>query len=141
MTAHQQVLALNLVLLCCLQLTTTQTQEVSVCSGTQNALSASMSPEVQYNIMRDMYSGCQILMGNLEITLMDQHHNFSFLQSIREVTGYILIAINQFHSLPLDQLRVIRGNTLYEDRFALYVLFNYQKDGQYSGCETWASHT
>ncbi|XP_064155671.1 receptor tyrosine-protein kinase erbB-3-like [Anguilla rostrata] len=129
MTAHQQVLALNLALLCCLQLTTAQTQEVSVCSGTQNALSVSMSPEVQYNIMRDMYSGCQILMGNLEITLMDQHHNFSFLQSIREVTGYILIVINQFHSLPLDQLRVIRGNTLYEDRFALYVLLNYQKDG------------
>lgn len=51
-------------------------------------------------------------------------------QSIREVTGYILIAINQFSYLPLEQLRVIRGTTLYEDRWALAVLVNYQKDGQ-----------
>ncbi|KAJ8359104.1 hypothetical protein SKAU_G00156290 [Synaphobranchus kaupii] len=136
MAVHRQVLAL----LCCLQFTTAQTQEVSVCSGTQNSLSVSMSPEVQYNIMRDMYSGCQILMGNLEITHMDQHHNFSFLQSIREVTGYILIAINQFHRLPLDRLRVIRGNTLYEDRFALYVLLNYQKDGPHGLSELGLTH-
>ncbi|KAJ8397066.1 hypothetical protein AAFF_G00011200 [Aldrovandia affinis] len=129
MAVHRQVLALKLALLWCLQLETAQTKEVSVCSGTQNSLSASMSPEVQYNIMMDMYSGCEILMGNLEITDMEQHRNFTFLQSIREVTGYILIVINKFKRLPLDQLRVIRGNTLYENRFALYILLNYQKDG------------
>ncbi|KAG7283205.1 hypothetical protein CRUP_004947 [Coryphaenoides rupestris] len=67
-------------------------------------------------------------MGNLEITLMEPSRNFSFLQSIREVTGYILIAVNQFSRLPLDNLRVIRGTMLYEGRFALAVLVNYQKD-------------
>ncbi|KAJ8265668.1 hypothetical protein COCON_G00147670 [Conger conger] len=140
MTVRQQVLALNLALLYCLQLTCAQTQEVSVCSGTQNSLSVSMVPEVQYKIMRDMYSGCQIVMGNLEITHMEQHHNFSFLQSIREVTGYILIAINEFPHLPLAQLRVIRGNSLYEGRFALYVLLNYKKDGNYGLRELGLTH-
>lgn len=51
------------------------------------------------------------------------------LQTIREVTGYVLIAMNHFEEIPLGQLRVIRGNSLYERRFALSVFFNYPKDG------------
>ena len=51
------------------------------------------------------------------------------LQTIREVTGYVLIAMNLVDYIPLDQLRVIRGNTLYDKRFALSVFFNYPKDG------------
>lgn len=62
------------------------------------------------------------------------------LQSIREVTGYILIAINQFKRLPLEQLRVIRGTSLYEDRFALAILINYQKDGAYGLKELGLTH-
>ncbi|KAG7471886.1 hypothetical protein MATL_G00102810 [Megalops atlanticus] len=129
MTMGRQVLMLSVALLWCLQLASSQSHEVSVCSGTQNSLSVSMSSEVQYKIMRDMYTGCEIVMGNLEITHMEEHRNFSFLQSIREVTGYILIGINQFSYLPLEQLRVIRGNTLYDQHFALFILYNYQKDG------------
>lgn len=45
------------------------------------------------------------------------------------MTGYILIAMNHFQEIPLGQLRVIRGNSLYEKRFALSVFFNYPKDG------------
>ncbi|KPP72367.1 receptor tyrosine-protein kinase erbB-3-like [Scleropages formosus] len=104
---------------------------VAVCFGTQNSLSMTGTSEVQYNIMKEMYSGCEIVMGNLEITHMDHSRNFSFLRSIREVTGYILIAINQFDRLPLDQLQVIRGKNLFENRFALSVFLNYQKDGPY----------
>ena len=62
------------------------------------------------------------------------------LQSIREVTGYILIAVNQFSRLPLDDLRVIRGTTLFEGRFALAVLVNYQKDGQHGLQELGLTH-
>ncbi|CAB1353776.1 unnamed protein product [Coregonus sp. 'balchen'] len=90
--------------------------------------------------MKEMYSGCEIVMGNLEITMMEHWRDFTFLQSIREVTGYILIAINQFSRLPLDQLRIIRGTTLYEDRFALAVLVNYQKDGQHGLEELGLTH-
>ncbi|XP_036386465.1 receptor tyrosine-protein kinase erbB-3-like isoform X1 [Megalops cyprinoides] len=140
MGACQQVLAVCILLLWSLQPADGQTQEVAICSGTQNSLSVTGSSEVQYNIMKDMYNGCEIVMGNLEITHMEHSRNFSFLQSIREVTGYILIAINQFSRLPLDQLRVIRGTTLYEDRYALVVVVNYQKDGQYGLRELGLTH-
>nr|XP_046239851.1 receptor tyrosine-protein kinase erbB-3a [Scatophagus argus] len=134
----QQVLCV--LLPCALQLCSAQTQEVVVCSGTQNALSTTGNPEIQYNLMKDMYSGCEIVMGNLEITMMGHSRNFSFLQSIREVTGYILFAINEFNRLPLDHLRVIRGTALYEDQYALAVMINYQKDGQYGLQELGLTH-
>uniref|UniRef100_A0A8C7CPJ6 Receptor protein-tyrosine kinase n=1 Tax=Oncorhynchus kisutch TaxID=8019 RepID=A0A8C7CPJ6_ONCKI len=111
-----------------------------ICSGTQNALSVTGSSQTQYTLMKDMYSGCEIVMGNLEITMMEHWRDFTFLQSIREVTGYILIAINQFSRLPLDQLRIIRGTTLFEERFALAVLVNYQKDGQHGLEELGLTH-
>uniref|UniRef100_A0A671RRY4 Receptor protein-tyrosine kinase n=1 Tax=Sinocyclocheilus anshuiensis TaxID=1608454 RepID=A0A671RRY4_9TELE len=98
------------------------------------------SSEVQYKLMKEMYTGCKIVIGNLEITQMEHNRDLSFLQSIREVTGYILIAINQFRRLPLEQLRVIRGTSLYEDRFALAILVNYQKDGVYGLKELGLTH-
>ncbi|XP_060774430.1 receptor tyrosine-protein kinase erbB-4-like [Neoarius graeffei] len=101
----------------------------AMCSGTQNVLSLSVNSDFQYQQMKKLYTGCQIVMGNLEITHMEHNHDLSFLKSIREVTGYVLIAINQFKYLPLEQLRVIRGTSLYKGRFALAVLVNYQKDG------------
>ncbi|KPP70586.1 receptor tyrosine-protein kinase erbB-3 precursor-like [Scleropages formosus] len=104
-------------------------QQVAICTGTQNSLSTSGGSEEQYNITKKLYSGCEIVMGNLEITHMEQSRDFSFLQSIREVTGYILIAINEFSYLPLEQLRVIRGTNLYEGRFALAIFVNYKMDG------------
>lgn len=61
-------------------------------------------------------------------------------QSIREVTGYILFAINEFSRLPLDHLRVIRGTTLYEGKYALAVMVNYQKDGQHGLQELGLTH-
>uniref|UniRef100_A0A671PW99 receptor protein-tyrosine kinase n=1 Tax=Sinocyclocheilus anshuiensis TaxID=1608454 RepID=A0A671PW99_9TELE len=111
-----------------------------LCTGTQNSLSVTGSSEVQYKLMKEMYTGCKIVIGNLEITQMEHNRDLSFLQSIREVTGYILIAINQFRRLPLEQLRVIRGTSLYEDRFALAILVNYQKDGVYGLKELGLTH-
>ncbi|KAG8124655.1 hypothetical protein E2320_019890, partial [Naja naja] len=51
--------------------------------------------------------------------------------SIREVTGYVLVALNQFEYLPLENLRIIRGTKLYEDRSALAIFLNYKKDGSF----------
>uniref|UniRef100_A0A674B1B0 receptor protein-tyrosine kinase n=1 Tax=Salmo trutta TaxID=8032 RepID=A0A674B1B0_SALTR len=87
------------------------------------------SQENQYNLIKNRYTGCEIIMGNLEITQIETDWDFSFLGTIREVTGYILIAMNHFRRLPLEQLRVIRGNTLYDRGFALSVFFNYPKEG------------
>uniref|UniRef100_A0AAV2LYR5 Receptor protein-tyrosine kinase n=1 Tax=Knipowitschia caucasica TaxID=637954 RepID=A0AAV2LYR5_KNICA len=108
---------------------TTPLSHEGVCPGTQNGLSSTGSQENQYNLIRDRYDGCEIIMGNLEITQIESNWDFSFLKTIREVTGYVLIAMNHFQDIPLGQLRVIRGNNLYERRFALSVLFNYPKDG------------
>ncbi|KAK7878877.1 hypothetical protein WMY93_034246, partial [Mugilogobius chulae] len=43
-------------------------------------------------------------------------------ETIEEVGGYVLIAVNQVDSVPLSRLRLIRGNILYEGRFSLLVL-------------------
>uniref|UniRef100_A0A8B9I0X5 Receptor protein-tyrosine kinase n=1 Tax=Astyanax mexicanus TaxID=7994 RepID=A0A8B9I0X5_ASTMX len=53
--------------------------------------------------------------------------NLLFLY-IYDLTGYVLIATNQFSRLPLGQLRVIRGSTLYDQNWALSVFLNF--DGQ-----------
>ncbi|XP_035015745.2 receptor tyrosine-protein kinase erbB-3b [Hippoglossus stenolepis] len=111
-----------------LQTSSTQTHD-EVCPGTQNGLSSTGSQENQYNLIKDRYNGCEIIMGNLEITQIESNWDFSFLKTIREVTGYILIVMNHFQEIPLGQLRIIRGNSLYERRFALSVLVNYPKDG------------
>lgn len=50
------------------------------------------------------------------------------MQTIREVTGYVLVAMNEVETLPLYSLRVVRGTQLYDDKFALFVLLNYQPD-------------
>ncbi|XP_017271404.1 receptor tyrosine-protein kinase erbB-3a isoform X2 [Kryptolebias marmoratus] len=125
MRKAQQVLCL--LLLCALQDCGAQTQKV--CTGTQNGLSTTGSPDEQYETMKKMYNNCDIVMGNLEIIMMDHTRDLSFLQTIKEVTGYILVALNEFSRLPLDNLRVIRGTTLYEDKYALGVMINYQKEG------------
>ncbi|XP_048050277.1 receptor tyrosine-protein kinase erbB-4 isoform X2 [Megalobrama amblycephala] len=70
-------------------------------------------------------------MGNLEITSIDRSRDLSFLRSIREVTGYVLVALNQFEYLPLENLRIIRGTRLYEDRYGLAIFLNYRRDGNF----------
>lgn len=49
------------------------------------------------------------------------------LQSIEEVGGYVLIALNTAARIPLENLRIIRGHSLYEGEFALSVLVNVDK--------------
>ncbi|XP_028308979.1 receptor tyrosine-protein kinase erbB-3b isoform X2 [Gouania willdenowi] len=124
----RQVVLLLLTWICKLQTTISQTHE-EVCAGTHNGLSSTGSQENQYNLIKDRYDGCEIVMGNLEITQIESNWDFSYLKTIREVTGYVLIGMNHFQEIPLGRLRVIRGNSLYERRFALSVLFNYPKDG------------
>ncbi|XP_056241987.1 receptor tyrosine-protein kinase erbB-3b isoform X1 [Seriola aureovittata] len=125
---HWRVALLCVTLTWRLQAASTQTHEV-VCPGTQNGLSSTGSQEHQYNLIKDRYDGCEIIMGNLEITQIESNWDFSFLKTIRDVTGYVLIVMNHFQEIPLGQLRIIRGNSLYERRFALSVFFNYPKDG------------
>uniref|UniRef100_A0A7N8XGM1 receptor protein-tyrosine kinase n=1 Tax=Mastacembelus armatus TaxID=205130 RepID=A0A7N8XGM1_9TELE len=102
-----------------------------VCAGTENKLSTLSDLEQQYRTLRKYYENCEVVMGNLEITSIDRSRDLTFLRSIREVTGYVLVALNQFDYLPLENLRIIRGTKLYEDRYALAVFLNYRRDGNF----------
>ncbi|XP_065417155.1 receptor tyrosine-protein kinase erbB-4 isoform X8 [Chrysemys picta bellii] len=103
----------------------------AVCAGTENKLSSLSDLEQQYRALRKYYENCEVVMGNLEITNIEHNRDLSFLRSIREVTGYVLVALNQFEYLPLENLRIIRGTKLYEDRNALEIFLNYKKDGNF----------
>uniref|UniRef100_W5LI31 Receptor protein-tyrosine kinase n=1 Tax=Astyanax mexicanus TaxID=7994 RepID=W5LI31_ASTMX len=98
---------------------------------TENKLSTLSDLEQQYRTLRKYYENCEVVMGNLEITSIDRSRDLSFLRSIREVTGYVLVALNQFDYLPLENLRIIRGTRLYEDRYALAIFLNYRRDGNF----------
>ncbi|CAL8288660.1 unnamed protein product [Lota lota] len=103
----------------------------AVCPGTENKLSTLSDLDQQYRTLRKVYENCEVVMGNLEITSIDRNRNLSFLKSIREVTGYVLVALNQFDYLPLENLRIVRGTKLYEGRYALAIFLNYRRDGYY----------
>uniref|UniRef100_G3NTE9 receptor protein-tyrosine kinase n=1 Tax=Gasterosteus aculeatus aculeatus TaxID=481459 RepID=G3NTE9_GASAC len=117
----------GLLLTFCLLLGSSSSQ--SVCAGTENKLSTLSDLEQQYRTLRKYYENCEVVMGNLEITSIDRSRDLTFLRSIREVTGYVLVALNQFDYLPLENLRIIRGNKLYEDRYSLAIFLNYRRDG------------
>ncbi|KAM9009734.1 receptor tyrosine-protein kinase erbB-4 isoform 5-T5 [Ara ararauna] len=103
----------------------------AVCAGTENKLSSLSDLEQQYRALRKYYENCEVVMGNLEITSIEHNRDLSFLRSIREVTGYVLVALNQFEYLPLENLRIVRGTKLYEERYALAIFLNYRKDGNF----------
>ncbi|KAJ8012919.1 hypothetical protein DPEC_G00047880 [Dallia pectoralis] len=102
-----------------------------LCAGTENKLSTLSDLEQQYRVFRKYYENCEVVMGNLEITSIGRSRDLSFLRSIREVTGYVLVALNQFDYLPLENLRIIRGTKMYEDRYALAIFLNYRRDGNF----------
>uniref|UniRef100_A0A668AWW5 Receptor protein-tyrosine kinase n=1 Tax=Myripristis murdjan TaxID=586833 RepID=A0A668AWW5_9TELE len=80
-----------------------------------------------YLNMVKTYSNCTVVLENLEVTHMENHHDLSFLRSIQEVGGYVLIGVNMASRIPLDNLRIIRGHSLFEGGYALTVLGNYNK--------------
>jgi len=49
-------------------------------------------------------------------------------QSIEEVGGYVLIGINYVDVIPLVNLRLIRGHSLYDGKYAFALLANYHKN-------------
>ncbi|XP_058869921.1 epidermal growth factor receptor-like isoform X2 [Acipenser ruthenus] len=51
-----------------------------------------------------------------------------FVKTIQEVGGYVLIALNKIAKIPLENLQIIRGHTLYDNKYALAVLSNYDKN-------------
>lgn len=56
---------------------------VAVCAGTQNELSVTGDAQQRYQTLYKMYNNCEIVMGNLEIVLIGQNQDLSFLQVTR----------------------------------------------------------
>ena len=90
-------------------------------------MSVPSNREHHYRNLRDRYTNCTFVDGNLELTwLQDENLDLSFLQHIREVTGYVLISHVDVRRIILPSLQIIRGRTLFkltvqEDEFALLV--------------------
>ncbi|CAL8345141.1 unnamed protein product [Merluccius merluccius] len=106
----------------------------TLCQGITNRFNLLGSKEDHYQHMVKTYGNCNIVMENLEVTYMEEHHDLSFLQSIQEVGGYVLIALNTASRIPLNNLRIIRGHSLYDEGYALAVVLNYNKT---IGLGTW----
>ncbi|XP_032421622.1 epidermal growth factor receptor [Xiphophorus hellerii] len=102
--------------------------EKKVCQGFSNRVNLMDNKEDHYLNMVKTYSNCTIVLENLEITHVDGNRDLSFLKSIEEVSGYVLIALNTVSRIPLENLRIIRGHSLYEEKFALSVLANIDKN-------------
>ncbi|XP_074484735.1 melanoma receptor tyrosine-protein kinase-like [Sebastes fasciatus] len=81
-----------------------------------------------YDKMVKMYTNCSVVLENLEVTYTLEHQDLSFLQTIQEVGGYVLIAMNEAADIPLVNLKLIRGQNLYENEFALLVMSNYNRN-------------
>ncbi|KAM5254292.1 receptor tyrosine-protein kinase erbB-3 isoform 1-T1 [Hipposideros larvatus] len=104
----------------------------AVCSGTLNGLSVTGDADNQYQTLYKLYERCEVVMGNLEIVLTGHNADLSFLQWIREVTGYVLVAMNEFSTLPLPNLRVVRGTQVYDGKFAIFVMLNYNTNSSHA---------
>lgn len=65
----------------------------TVCIGTNGRLSVPSNRIHHYRNLRDRFTNCTHVDGNLELTwLEDSKMNLNFLEHIREVTGYVLIS-------------------------------------------------
>lgn len=66
---------------------------ISVCIGTNGRMSVPSNRDHHYRNLRDRFTNCTYVDGNLELTwLQDPKLDLSFVQHIREVTGYVLIS-------------------------------------------------
>ena len=108
------------------------------CYGSSLGMNIQGNVPFRYERYKQMYENCTYIVGNLEITFLEdfngEDYDLSFLSSIREVTGYVLLVGNHVDYIPLTSLRIIRGTQLFLDQntkeyYALYVALNYDKAG------------
>ncbi|CAL4073782.1 unnamed protein product, partial [Meganyctiphanes norvegica] len=104
--------------------------EERVCIGTNGHMSVPSNRDFHYRNLHDRYINCTYVDGNLELTwLQDEKLDLSFLQYIREVTGYVLISHVDVKRLLLPSLQIIRGRTNFKlntqhEEFTLFVAFS-----------------
>ncbi|KAL3854543.1 hypothetical protein ACJMK2_013807, partial [Sinanodonta woodiana] len=107
-----------------------------LCLGSKDGLVRTGSFIEHYRTYKQRYTNCTYVEGNLELTFLEGDYDLQFLQSIEEVTGYVLIVSVWSNYVPLENLRIIRGRTLYNYQnadYALYVALNYNPKNESQG--------
>lgn len=90
-------------------------------------MSVPSNREHHYQNLRDRYTNCTYVDGNLELTwLQNSSYDLDFLRDIREVTGYVLISHVDVQKIVLPSLMIIRGRSLFklnlgDEQYALIV--------------------
>lgn len=103
-----------------------------ICIGTSNKLSVQSNKIDHYQNLVERYRNCTYVIGNLELTWLndtpEKPLDMSFLESIREITGYLFIAQVNVEKIRIPNLQIIRGRDLYrfkdKDEFAIMLMFN-----------------
>lgn len=52
-------------------------------------------------------------------------YDFSFLDTIREITGYLIIFGTNLKQIKFKNLKIIGGTTLFEDKFSVFISNNF----------------
>lgn len=108
-----------------------------VCIGTSNLMTSAVHDKADhYQNLAERYINCTFVIGNLEISWIDEGADLSFLESIREITGFMLIAHVNVEKIKMPNLQIIRGRDLFkyrvshdqkEHEFALILIENQLK--------------
>ncbi len=86
----------------------------AVCTGTTVGMSVPSNRSRHFEALKDRYTNCTVVNGNLELTwIEDQEADLSFLQHVREVTGYVFISHVDARQVILPNLELIRGRSLF----------------------------
>uniref|UniRef100_A0A182WA18 receptor protein-tyrosine kinase n=1 Tax=Anopheles minimus TaxID=112268 RepID=A0A182WA18_9DIPT len=93
-------------------------------------MSVPANREYHFKNLRDRYTNCTYVDGNLEITWIQNITDLNFLQHIREVTGYVLLSHIDLPQVILPRLQIIRGRTTFklnkwEEAYGLFVSFSH----------------
>jgi hypothetical protein len=63
----------------------------------------------------------QILVSDPEYDRLDAEYDFSFLDNIREITGYLLIHNTRARTLRFKSLEIVRGKNLIKDKYSVFI--------------------
>lgn len=100
-----------------------------VCIGTSDGFSSSSNDFPKW---KAQFSKCVYVEGNVEINNFNpnepiEQYDFSFLDDIKEITGYLLIHNTRLKSIRFKSLELIRGKNLITDnKISLFIDNNAQ---------------
>eukprot|EP00117_Sycon_ciliatum_P045767 scpid18719/ scgid0813/ Receptor tyrosine-protein kinase erbB-3; Glial growth factor receptor; Proto-oncogene-like protein c-ErbB-3 len=94
----------------------------TTCTGATIADSQFKTSLPQHTVLKNRYSGCQVVLNNLIIENVEYDDmDYSFLNTIEEVHGFVWVFDYKRPILPLQGLKLIRGRELYQGQWAFHI--------------------